>query len=1078
MPTFDVYPQPQSAPKSLDTGLNKVWTQAVAERRSADAPFNFMYIRITMVGPTPGSAANYPAIQLQAGTGDPVTGPYNGSSPGSVYDQPGGINGPGTNVGDAYFIGPSANGVYFVKVLLYVATPSSWKVIITNNDVAPRDFVMVVASADGGADGGAEQPWISADTTPVNFSEVLVGDTGFLNLTIANKGTGDLTGITGTFSGPDAASFSFTPPVNPISPNGSDVGQVALLAVGTTKSLSATLKLTSNDTTVTGTPGHNSNAIISGQVEQLELAFLVDASGSMALDPDGHDTNISGNISLTRYGILLTAVEAALTALKNHAANKGNFGLTIYPNITGFPALPSAPYGGPFPVPSPTAADFQAGKALAITETNTASVAASLQQHFTRENGASTPMGMGIQAAMGDKAGTLPWGFFLNDDTSKNSNRRWLFLMTDGNHNSGPPDPPDFYSGAGSFVAKKIKVGAIGYGTETAITQPVNKTLLQTIAQKGYLADNLNFNFTEATGLPSDVNMFIKPLMYQGLNFDTGADPGGVLTSTNPVVTRQISITPYDEQLSFFVSWTTANAERLTVQVRTPLGELLEAQAAGYTVDSNPRFRMLTFPREYLANSKDPANPRFGVWTLILTLNQVILEIGRQPKAAAIDSEKYNYDVFLSSRLKLRPELSQKGYAPGDKIQISARLTLDGTGIPYASVTLSRVVPGAAHLNFLARSPLSAQEYSQAAEAAHANPDIDSTGIKLLGLAKKGLTFDPLSSTEVINMVDAGNTGAYVASTSNTSVPGTYSFLITAVGTLADGTFFRRERALDIQVSVQPDPQFTVFHVDYSVIVQREQKLTQAVMTVSPQDRFGNVIFIDPRVDPSIEFTTTAGTFPGAIVDNHDGTYSRTLVYAPTDHPVVGVIVGGTVAVPPTPVVTLTALHYIDKVFQFRQGREAAPGANKHTDPHACLGDFTTRPTPQFVSLGGGGSIVVGFKDHAMVGSGGGDVTIFIAADEEPRPYLVEATEDDDRDDWHEIGRSAGVTQSFGLLHHSRVIKARALRITDLSGRIRNNDGSPSASPGVSVVAVGALKVEEAHTDILEAIENIFKKIF
>jgi hypothetical protein len=311
-------------------------------------------------------------------------------------------------------------------------------------------------------------------------------------------------------------------------------------------------------------------------------------------------------------------------------------------------------------------------------------------------------------------------------------------------------------------------------------------------------------------------------------------------------------------------------------------------------------------------------------------------------------------------------------------------------------------------------------------------------------------------------------------------VPGTYSFLITAVGSLPDGTFFRRERALDIPVSVQPDPQFTLFHIDYSVILQRDQKLNQAVLTVSPQDGFRNVIFIDPRFDPSIVFTTTAGDFSGPIVDNHDGTYTRTLVYAPTDNPVVGVIVGGTIAVPKTPVVNLPALHYIDRVFQFHLGREAVPGANKHTDPHACLGDFTTRPAPpQFVSLGGRGSIVVGFKDHAMVGGGGGDdVTIFVAPDEEPRPYLVEATDDDDRDDWHEIGRSPGVTQSFGLQRHSRVMKARALRITDLSGRIRNNNGTPSPSPGVSVVAVGALKVEEAHTDILEAIEHVFKKIF
>jgi hypothetical protein len=64
-------------------------------------------------------------------------------------------------------------------------------------------------------------------------------------------------------------------------------------------------------------------------------------------------------------------------------------------------------------------------------------------------------------------------------------------------------------------------------------------------------------------------------------------------------------------------------------------------------------------------------------------------------------------------------------------------------------------------------------------------------------------------------------------------------------------------------------------------------------------------------------------------------------------------------------------------------------------------------------------------------GTGGNDVTIFVAAGD-ARPYLLEAAEDDDRDDWCVIGRSSGVTQSFSLQHNSKVLNSRALRITDL----------------------------------------------
>jgi hypothetical protein len=1071
MPTFDVYPQPQTAPLNIAAGASVV--TAFTERRSADAT-PLMYIRVAMFG-----GAVDPTFKLQAGAGDPVVVP----SVSGIWDQPGGP-GNGNYVADS-FLTPPFQGVYLIKVE-FNTTPlppvESWKLTITNNDAAAREFTFVVSSADGGVDGGAKQPWISADPA-VNFSEVLITDTGILNFNIANKGTGDLTGITGVLSGTNAATFTFTPPAGAISPNsaGTGLGQVTLAASGSPTKLVASLALSSNDTTAAA---HSVAIAITAQVEELELAFLLDASGSMALDPDGGTTNITTNINATRYGISKSALELALTALGKHGSGKGFFGVGMYPDITPFPALPSSPYGGPFPVPSPSAADFQISKP--INPANVASAITALDQHFTRVNGASTPMGSGIQHAVGDALGTLPWGYFSNEKPSVDLNRRWLFLMTDGNHNDPgagiSPKPDDWYTGAGSFATKKIQVAAIGYGTETAVTEPVNKTLLTTIAQKGYLADNTNFHFTEATGETDEIDTFIKPLMYQGLRFETVADPGGTLTSTNPTVTRQVSVTRYDDQLSFVVSWKTFDAQRLRVQVRTPLGELLETAAAGFTVDTNPRFKMLTFENAFLANLRDPANPRYGFWTLIITLNPIV-EIGARPvtPAAFIDTESYNYDVFVSSRLRLQPQLNQKSYAPGDKIQISAHLTLDGTGIPFGSVTLSRVIPGAAHLNFLARSPLSAQEYSAAAQAQSANPDIDSVGIKLLGLAAKGVTFGLSTSNDVINMVDADNKGVYVATTGNTSVPDTYKFLITAVGTLPDGTLFQRERKLDIQVAVQPDPKFTVFHVDYSVITQGNQKLTQAVMTVTPLDSFGNAYFIDPRVDSSLVFTTTAGTFSGPIVDNHDGTYSRTLVYAPTDNPVIGVIVGGTVVVPNTPVVSLQAGHFIDKVFQFKLGREAAPGANKHKDPQACVGDFTAKPAPPpFVSLGGGGSIVLGFKDKAMEGSAGSDdVTIFIAADQKPRPYLVEATEDDDHDDdWCEIGRSSGVTQSFGLQRNSKVIKARALRISDLSWDMRNLDGTASPSPGPSLLAVVALKLCDAQTDVLEDIGEFFKKIF
>jgi hypothetical protein len=293
-------------------------------------------------------------------------------------------------------------------------------------------------------------------------------------------------------------------------------------------------------------------------------------------------------------------------------------------------------------------------------------------------------------------------------------------------------------------------------------------------------------------------------------------------------------------------------------------------------------------------------------------------------------------------------------------------------------------------------------------------------------------------------------------------VPGTYDFLIVATGALADGTPFRRERAVAVEVVVKPDAQSTLFQVVYAQVGTQ----TTATLTVKPQDRLGNAVLIDPRFDPSVLFSSHGGTFQGAIVDNHDGSYSRTLTYPSAQPPVVGITVGGNPVVQPTPLVPLGELKWVDKVFQFKLGAEATPGANQHRNPQACLGDFLAKPTPEFVSLGGHGVIVVGIARHLIVARGfDDDVTVFVAPDQPPRPYKVYAVCGQEHDhDWVEIGTSKGGTQSFGL-RAAHVRHARAIAIHDTSGRVRNVDGTPSATPGVSVVAVGLRACEVSSDD-------------
>ena len=113
----------------------------------------------------------------------------------------------------------------------------------------------------------------------------------------------------------------------------------------------------------------------------------------------------------------------------------------------------------------------------------------------------------------------------------------------------------------------------------------------------------------------------------------------------------------------------------------------------------------------------------------------------------------------------------------------------------------------------------------------------------------------------------------------------------------------------------------------------------------------------DPDHDSSIQLTTTAGKFTGGLVWNLDGSYSQTVTYPAGVTPAIGLNVGGEPVIVPRPLPSFDRLRYVDRVVDFRLGGEAAPGANKHRDPNAILGDPTLKAPDVFLALGGLGNV-------------------------------------------------------------------------------------------------------------------------
>jgi hypothetical protein len=236
-----------------------------------------------------------------------------------------------------------------------------------------------------------------------------------------------------------------------------------------------------------------------------------------------------------------------------------------------------------------------------------------------------------------------------------------------------------------------------------------------------------------------------------------------------------------------------------------------------------------------------------------------------------------------------------------------------------------------------------------------------------------------------------------------------------------------------------------------------EPGVLTAKVRVTPRDRFGNVVMLDPATSPDLVLNATQATLGNTFTTTFDGSYSIGMRHAPGAHPSLSLVVAGTPVITNQVVAPVGQLHYADKVVAFKLGVQGALGANQHTDPKDCLGDFTKKPQDAFVSLGGYGSLSVAVENEEVLAQGDDDVTVFVQPDVDLRSYVVEALPAGAGKDWVALGKSAGTTRSFSLAQAGLEAVA-AIRITDTSGRTRGADMKPVATPGVSIRGVGFAK--------------------
>lgn len=1035
---FTRYPVPPAAPLPLAAGATSV-TLPFTEHVGVTNRMFITIVRLPSAGGAAGTAR--PTVILAAGGGAPVEVPFQEGAVSvrnaanqfvaSVRMDP---------TPDSMAFTQGSNGVYLIEVAIVTPGTLSWTLAIRNEDlVDAHDFTWVVADSEA----AAQQPWLDVTTSTVEL-ETLVNRNVTGTLTVTNKGTGPLI-LTGTTPavGPNFSLPAF--PSAPIPPNGVQNLVVTFTAPAVTTAETNTIALFESDIAngngdadAGTTAGHSRQFTLTATTRALEVALLLDESGSMAWKPNGD--RIPPAAPPSRWSELALAANSFLDLLAVFGNGRGTFGVARFRATD-----PTNPSTHNIVAPGPI--------------TNTMINAQNAISAITPVGW--THMGDGLNRLLTPGA-----NYFSTDATAVNVNQRVILLMSDGASNQGI-DPRTFIPPMGTALQdNRIRVYTAGYGVIGA--DDVDLDLLDAMRAGSY-EGGLGSSRVNVDGVSAiDLAQIFRNAIKDNLTPTTSpTDPRGVLGNGVTERRHQVLILPYDTQAVFTLNWNTPDRGRLRLALLTPTCDLITpgTEEAGVTFNEGENYQMYAIDHEYLSRAygeEETNSGRYGMWTVVVSSEGLYYYD---------EQEVYEYDVIVDSRLRLTVDPLKRRHYAGEPIELVATLTLDGAPLADAAVTVQLQAPGQSVNNWLALTPVTAAEFARAADTLADDTDINPLTIKAFALKQKGKVFGRFEQNSKIPMHYAD--GAYHATVTETTTPETYTFLVTATGTTPDGVAYQRVKQLQIYVAVQPAPDFTLLDIDYTQIFDNDIRLNQADIRVHPRDRFGNVVLIDPNLNPVIQVNASAGQFTGPVISNLDGSYSRTLHYAPDERPAVQVGIRGETIIETEPIVPIGGLTYVDRVIDFKLGSEGRRGANRHRDPEAALGDIAGKGA--FVSLGGYGVLTVGLKnpESYIVAHAEDDITIFVQRDSDLRRYQVEVLPRGRDQAWVLLGESRGTTQSFGLAA-SGVKQAVAVRITDLSGRIVDANLEALATPGVSIRGVGLRRVvTRAHWLYEESLRHV-----
>jgi len=909
-----------------------------------------------------------------------------------------------------------------------------------------------------------------AGQTPAVAPQHLIAARGYtLNVPIGNYGSGPLriSAITAPAS-PNGFTMSGTPLVIP-------PGSQAVLTAGFTSAVAgqtgspataAAFTLTCDDTQAAAAGPHYSNVSLFATAGNIEIVLVLDLSGSMS-------TNDAGG--QTRW-FQVEAIVGQISQLLPAFAGSTDFcSEVVYPAANG-------------------ASEGQVvAKQVPIDNTLGGKISTPLNEmtpiDSTPMAGTAAALG-GIYTAMGSPANPPTDCGLFQPSTSQGFGRNYrrIVMMSDGLSNVG--DDPNTIP-ASYYTSRNIQATTLAYGIPGS--GQVDPDTLKAIATNSTpVGGTVLFFAADQSGLPSvQLPMILAKQLASSLGLSFAIDPDATIrvgqTNKHPVI-----ILEDDTRAGFIVcAPTPAASEILQVQLLTPLGEKVTPSTAA---SFGMTYAQTSLTKAYYASpatlNDGKGKVRSGVWTIEVTAGDLDIP-GVAPSLSVVETLAYAYMATVDSALTFSVGSVSPITHAGDTVELVAALSEHGQPVLGANVTAEIVPSGQGFDNWLAAQVVTQLEMEEARRALGALQDVQALFIKTQALKAKGIVYPGGGGATSQTLTLQARTGTYRGSFAPTQQPGTYAFLVVATGQDSKGNPFVRHQTWTTVATPLADASSTLVSIAYQVVGTQ----MQATLRVWPQDRFGNVILVDPTVSQAIKVLLAGGAVAsGPLTWNLDASYTQIFTFPLTASPTVGIGVNGIAVLPVGGLPVFSKLRFVNEALQYIKGGEAAPGANTHTDPTKALGDPSRKPLTSLLALGAGGMgtfAVSGPPLHATA------AVVFIWPDTSLRAYAVDVLPAQAGVGWVEIGRSRGVTQVFPLVHKPRppidtrgweievsgklagetfdvtiplqgklhppvdplgrigTKGIRAIRIRDLSGRVTNPDGTPSSTPGASVLGIG-----------------------